>query len=78
MNKLAKVNSVLLVPALPFLAGSMKIGPDSIGRDRFAYSDDISESWKRQMLFNMIKLRFTDSPIFQVLRGKMIHHLNSN
>ncbi|MHC4204936.1 MAG: hypothetical protein ACYSTT_09815 [Planctomycetota bacterium] len=64
MNKGVKVASVFLGFGLFFLAGCMKIGPTSINQDRFAYNDAISESWKRQMLLNMVKLRYADAPIF--------------
>ena len=64
MNKAVKINSVFLLLGLLFVAGCMKIGPGSIDRDRFAYTDAISESWKRQMLLNLVKLRYADAPIF--------------
>src|SRR6185436_11753470 len=46
------------------VAGCQSIGPGSIARDRFDYSDSISESWKRQTLLNIVKLRYLDPPIF--------------
>ncbi|MHC4335042.1 MAG: hypothetical protein ACYSUV_15000 [Planctomycetota bacterium] len=64
MDKTAKVRLSLWTLSLLFLAGCMRIGPGTIDRDRFAYTDAISESWKRQMLLNVIKLRYADAPIF--------------
>jgi hypothetical protein len=46
------------------LVGCSSIGPDTVARDRSDYSDSIAESWKRQMLLNIVKLRYLDPPIF--------------
>jgi hypothetical protein len=46
------------------LSACTNIGPESIARDRFDYSSAISDSWKRQMLLNIVKLRYSDPPIF--------------
>jgi hypothetical protein len=46
------------------LSGCKSIGPGSVPRDRSDYSDSISESWKRQTLLNIVKLRYLDPPIF--------------
>ena len=35
-----------------------------MARDRFGYTEAISESWKRQMLLNMVKIRYSDAPVF--------------
>lgn len=51
--------------ALPFcLLACTNIGPGTIARDRFDYSSAITESWKRQTLLNIVKLRYLDPPIF--------------
>ena len=46
------------------LSSCTNIGPDTIARDRFDYSSAISDSWKRQTLLNIVKLRYSDPPIF--------------
>src|SRR5512134_697456 len=46
------------------LTGCKSIGPSTVARDRYSYSDSISESWKRQTLLNIVKLRYLDPPIF--------------
>ncbi len=40
------------------------IGPGTVSRDRFDYTASISDSWKHQMLFNMVKIRYGDAPVF--------------
>ncbi len=45
-------------------AGCGSLGPRMIAGDRFDYSASIGESWKRQMLLNIVKLRYLDPPIF--------------
>src|SRR6185369_8900927 len=46
------------------LTGCHSIGPRTVPRDRFEYSGSISESWKRQTLLNIVKLRYMDPPTF--------------
>jgi hypothetical protein len=50
--------------ALLALAGCRSIGPGGLTRDRYEYIDSIGESWKRQTLLNVVKLRYLDPPIF--------------
>jgi hypothetical protein len=50
--------------ALSFGTGCRSIGPKTIPGDRYDYSGAISESWKRQTLLNIVKLRYCDPPIF--------------
>jgi len=57
--------STRLMLVLPFLlAGCASMGPPTIERDRFDYVSGISESWKRQMLLNLLKVRYADAPVF--------------
>ena len=41
-----------------------KIGPQSLPRDRAAYSSGLADSWKEQTLLNIVKLRYIDAPTF--------------
>lgn len=49
---------------LAALAGCSSIGPATVPRDRFDYVSAISDSWKRQMLQNLLKVRYADAPVF--------------
>ena len=59
-----RLGPILTVVALLFLTGCGSIGPGNVTRDRFGYTDAIAESWKAQMLLNMVKIRYVDVPIF--------------
>jgi hypothetical protein len=55
----------LLPAALCLLAaGCHSLGPTTISHDRVNYGDAIAESWKDQVLRNLVKLRYMDTPIF--------------
>ncbi len=54
----------LLLLLMPVGLGCHSLGPGTVARDRFDYSASISESWKRQTLLNIVKLRYFDPPIF--------------
>ena len=61
------MNNKLPLTVLGFalvLTGCHSIGPGSVARDRLDYSSSIGESWKRQTLLNIVKLRYLDPPIF--------------
>lgn len=54
----------MLVGATLLLSACAGFGPTTISRDRFDYTAAISDSWKHQMLFNMVKIRYGDAPVF--------------
>jgi hypothetical protein len=55
---------MILLGALLLLSGCAGFGPSTVSRDRFDYTEAISDSWKHQMLLNMVKIRYGDSPVF--------------
>jgi hypothetical protein len=62
-NRRAMLPAYLLLLGLA-VTGCRTLGPGTISRDRFDYTDALSESWKRQMLLNLVKLRHSDAPVF--------------
>ena len=54
----------LVCLSLLLLTGCASMGPPTIARDRFDYVTAVSESWKRQMLLNLLKVRYADAPVF--------------
>ena len=46
------------------LASCTSIGPVTIARDRFDYSQAITTSWQQQTLLNLVKIRYLEAPLF--------------
>jgi len=61
----------LLLPLIILLtmSGCVSIGPKTVVRDRFHYTESIAESWKNEMLLNLVKLRYGDFPVFLDISG---------
>src|SRR5512134_2507463 len=53
-----------LTLAFAALAACTHVGPRSVPVDRFDYSTAIAESWKQQVLLNIVKIRYMDVPVF--------------
>ena len=58
-----KVASMIAL-VLTGVGGCASVGPGTVARDRFDYIKAISDSWKSQMLLNLVKLRYGDAPVF--------------
>lgn len=54
----------LLISVFLLISACTAIGPSTVSRDRFDYVNAMSESWKRQILLNLVKIRYMDAPIF--------------
>ncbi len=50
--------------ALLVLAGCASVSPQHVNTDRMDYGQVIAESWKRQLLLNVVRLRYADAPVF--------------
>ena len=65
MHRESMKTAIVLVCVITLLlTGCASIGPPTVTRDRFEYVTAISDSWKRQMLLNLLKVRYADAPIF--------------
>jgi hypothetical protein len=60
----SRIVSILIGAGLTLLAGCTNIGVATVPRDRFEYSSAIADSWKQQALLNIVKIRYTDLPVF--------------
>jgi len=58
------LNLVIGALALVTLAGCKSIGPGTVRRDRLHYSTAVADSWKEQLLLNIVKTRYGDAPAF--------------
>jgi hypothetical protein len=59
-----KIKQALLLLIVFGIAGCASIGPRTMTRDRFDYTSVVAESWKSQMLLNLVKIRHGDTPVF--------------
>ena len=59
-----RCKGIFLLIGISILSGCAGIGPPTVSRDRFDYTAAISDSWKHQMLLNMVKMRYGDAPVF--------------
>jgi len=64
MFKDFRFKPVIMMLILILLAGCSGIGPGTVDRDRFDYVNALSSSWKKQILLNLVKIRYLDAPIF--------------
>ena len=64
MNQIQRVGVAASWLVAPLLCGCGGIGARTVPPDRFDYVEALSTSWKQQMLANVVKLRYGDSPVF--------------
>src|SRR5215218_5426587 len=64
VNRFNVAAALFAFTAVLAIAGCQPTGPATVPRDRSDYCAAISESWKRQTLLDIVKLRYLDPPIF--------------
>src|SRR5215470_10061509 len=58
----ADVAAIIILATL--CSACVGVGARTVTADRFDYTTALSDSWKRQMLINVVKLRYGDAPVF--------------
>ncbi len=58
------VARILVLLAVGLTVAAYGIGAPAVRRDHFDYNMAIAQSWKDQMLLNVVKLRYADTPAF--------------
>jgi hypothetical protein len=64
-----KIKLALGVLLLATLSGCANLGPDRLVQNRFNYNSAIGDSWKEQMLLNIVKMRYGDVPVFLAVQS---------
>ena len=59
-----KFQAGFVVLALLTVDGCMRVPAGRVTVDRMDYGQVIAESWKRQTLLNVVRLRYADAPVF--------------
>jgi hypothetical protein len=60
----AALRSALVLATAVLAAACQSLGPTNMARDRLGYASAIGESWKEQMLLNIVKQRYLDTPVY--------------
>lgn len=55
---------VLSTAAMLMLSSCVSVSPQRITTDRMDYGQVVADSWKRQTLLNVVRLRYSDAPVF--------------
>lgn len=53
-----------LAVAACLLAGCNAIGPKTVRGARLNYNEAIAQSWNQQLLLNLVRLKYRDTPFF--------------
>ena len=61
MNRL---RACVCIIACVAICGCTSFGPDRMASERFDYNGALADSWKTQALLNIVRLRYSDWPVF--------------
>jgi hypothetical protein len=64
VDSIRRLTLVALSLSLFALSACSSIGPGRVTHDRFDYTAAVADSWKSQMLLNLVKIRYGDAPVF--------------
>lgn len=64
VNPISRFLRSILFVLVVGLYGCVSVGPETISRDRFDYGQAIADSWEEQMVFNMLRVRYGEAPVF--------------
>ena len=64
MNSIKTLMLAAVSLGLFTLPGCSGIGPTTVVPSRFDYTTAIGDSWKQQMLINMVRVRYGEAPVF--------------
>ena len=56
--------ALMFAAMIPLLTGYRSLGPSTIKRDRFQYATAVSDSWKEQLLLDIVRVRYANAPAF--------------
>lgn len=65
------ISYLILALSMTLFAGCAPIGPPRVERDRIEYNLSITDSWKRQILLNIVKIRYVE-PLFFMDVGEIV------
>ena len=72
MRRLSKLGP--LCALLVLTACSAQLGPRTIPAARFDYSEALARSWDEQLLLNLVRLRYRDTPLFLEVGSIVTHY----
>ncbi len=80
MSMYLKTGLLTLLTIL-ILSGCSRVGPEMMSRDRFDYTSAVADSWKEQLLMNIVRIRYFDWTAFvsidQIITAYTMEHTGS-